>query len=531
LADVLLRTLGLELVYVCVRGSPDAAALEAARAAGQPDVAGQAQAIGAALVPWLQAAGSGPSLSILHPAGSGTVRLAVIPVGCEGEYGVVAAGSRQADFPTEPDRLLLTVGANQVAAWLREARLVAALREADRLKDDSLAREQAARAEAQRSAAEVAEWRSRYEAAIQATGQLLYDRNAQMQLASIVESSGDAIFSQTFDGIILNWNAGAERMYGYSAPEIIGQPASLLALSERQEEMPPILERIRRGERIEDYETVRRKKDGTRVEVSLTISPLKNASGQIIGASAIARDITVQKQLARELAQRAAELERINEELQQFAYIVSHDLNEPLRTVASFVSLLAKRYQGKLDAKAGEYIAYAVDGARRMERMISDLLSYTRVGGPASERTAVDCEAVLAQVMSDLQVAITEQQATVTHDPLPTVSGEATRLKQVFQNLISNALKFRGEAPPRVHVSAQRLDGHWQFAVRDNGIGIDLRRAGRLFQVFQRLHARGEYPGTGIGLAICKKIVERHGGRIWVESRPGEGATFYFTIS
>jgi len=458
------------------------------------------------------------------------VRLAVVPIGPEGEDGVVAAGARRADFPSESDRLLLTVGANQVTAWLREARLVAALREADQLKDRLLAREQAARAEAQRAAAEAAEWRSRYEATVQTTGQLLYERNVQMPLASIVESSGDAIFSKTLDGIILNWNTGAERLYGYTAAEIVGQPVSLLAPPELQEEIQRILERLRQGERVEPYETVRRRKDGTRVEVSLTVSPVKNASGQIIGASAIARDITVQKQLARELAQRAAELARLNEELQQFAYTVSHDLNEPLRTVASFVALLAKRYQGKLDANADKYIALVVDGAQRMQQMIQDLLSYTRAGGPAAERAAVDCEAVLAQVVSDLQVVITEQQAAVTHDPLPTVTGEATRLKQVFQNLISNALKFRGQAPPRVHVSARRVDGHWQFAVRDNGIGIDPRQAGRLFQVFQRLHRRGEYPGTGIGLAICKKIVERHGGRIWVESQPGAGATFYFTI-
>src|SRR5262249_29049308 len=292
-----------------------------------------------------------------------------------------------------------------------------------------------------------------------------------------------------------------------------------------------ILARLRRGERVDHFETVRQTKDGRLLDVSVTISPIWDEQGRIMGASKIARDITGRKQTERELARRTAELQRLNEELQQFAYIVSHDLNEPLRTVASFVSLLAKRYQGKLDANADKYIAFVVDGARRMQQMIQDLLSYTRAGGPAAERAAVDCEAVLAQVVSDLQAVITEQQATVTHDPLPTVTGEATRLKQVLQNLIASALKFRGEAPPRGDAWARRVDGHWQFAVRDNGIGIDPRQAGRLFQVFQRLHPRGEYPGTGIGLAICKKIVERHGGRIWVESQPGAGATFYFTIS
>ncbi len=165
-----------------------------------------------------------------------------------------------------------------------------------------------------------------------------------------------------------------------------------------------------------------------------------------------------------------------------------------------------------------------------MQQMIAALLAYTRAGGQLPEFTAVDCEALLAQVVSDLQVLFAEQHATLTHDPLPTVVGDATRLKQVLQNLLSNALKFSGEVPPHVHITAQGLDGQWQFAVRDNGIGIDPEQVGQLFQVFQRLHPRGKYPGTGIGLAICKKIVEQHGGRMWVESRPGEGSTFYFTI-
>jgi light-regulated signal transduction histidine kinase (bacteriophytochrome) len=241
-------------------------------------------------------------------------------------------------------------------------------------------------------------------------------------------------------------------------------------------------------------------------------------------------DITARKQAEEAQARWLAEIQRANEELQQFARIVSHDLNEPLRTMRTYAQLLARRAKGKLDEAEGEYLAFVADAAQRMQQMLSDLLAYTHAGGAVSESTAVDCEAVLAQVVSDLQVANTEQHAAITHDSLPTVSGDATRLKQVFQNLIGNALKFRDSTPPRVHVSAQYLNGQWQFAVRDNGIGIDPAQSGQLFQVFQRLHTHHEYPGTGIGLAICKKIVERHGGRIWVESRPGEGSTFYFTI-
>jgi light-regulated signal transduction histidine kinase (bacteriophytochrome) len=166
-----------------------------------------------------------------------------------------------------------------------------------------------------------------------------------------------------------------------------------------------------------------------------------------------------------------------------------------------------------------------------MQQMIKDLLAYTRAGDQAREFTAVDCEQLLARVEHDLQSAITAQQATITHDPLPTVPGDVVRLKQVFQNLLANALKFRGEAPPRVHVSVQRLNGQWRFGVRDNGIGIAPKQARRLFQVFQRLHPHSAYPGTGIGLAICKKIIEQHGGQIWVESAPEQGATFFFTLA
>jgi two-component system, chemotaxis family, CheB/CheR fusion protein len=241
-------------------------------------------------------------------------------------------------------------------------------------------------------------------------------------------------------------------------------------------------------------------------------------------------DITARKQIEADREHLFVELQRINDDLQQFSHIVSHDLNEPLRTMKSFVILLAQRYQGKLDATADEYIAFVTDAAQRMQQMITDLLAYSRVGGPTAVFTAVDGETVLTRVLNELQVAIADAQAEVTHDPLPTVQGDETRLGQVLQNLIGNALKFRGQAQTRIHISAAKEDHHWQFSVRDNGIGIDPVQATRLFQVFQRLHTRKEYPGTGMGLAICKKIVERHGGRIWVESQPGEGSVFYFTV-
>ncbi|MCE3221897.1 MAG: putative Sensor histidine kinase with region [Nitrospira sp.] len=231
-----------------------------------------------------------------------------------------------------------------------------------------------------------------------------------------------------------------------------------------------------------------------------------------------------------ELEQSVVELGRSNADLQQFAYVASHDLQEPLRMVSSYTQLLARRYKGKLDADADEFIAFAVNGANRMQRLIQDLLAYSRVSRGSRQGELTSVEAALNYALDNLRNAAHESGAMVTHDPLPTVTGDEKQLAQLLQNLLSNALKFRGPEPPRIHVSAERVDEEWLFSIRDNGIGLDPQYADRIFVIFQRLHNRQDYPGTGIGLAICKKIVERHGGRIWVASEPGKGATFYFTI-
>ena len=224
------------------------------------------------------------------------------------------------------------------------------------------------------------------------------------------------------------------------------------------------------------------------------------------------------------------ELRRSNQELEQFAYVASHDLQEPLRKIASFCNLLESRYAEQLDERANVYLHYIVDGAMRMQALVNDLLLYSRVTTRGMEFALTDTNDVLQEALANLDVAVAESNACVTHDPLPTAYGDTKQLARLFQNLIGNAIKYRGEAPPEVHVSVLKKGDEWVFSVRDNGIGIAPEYAERIFVIFQRLHTREEYGGTGIGLSVCKKIVERHGGRIWVESEEGCGATFYFSL-
>jgi PAS domain S-box-containing protein len=270
-----------------------------------------------------------------------------------------------------------------------------------------------------------------------------------------------------------------------------------------------------------------------RVQWSLvTKVPLHDAGGQLIGVVGISHDITERKRQEEAAKRNAEELARSNAELEQFAYVASHDLQEPLRAVASCVQLLKKRYEGQLDARADEFITHAVEGTKRMQALITDLLAYSRVGTHTHPFERVECSVVLEEALANLSVAVQESGAVIRPepDPLPVVVADAMQLTQVFQNLIGNAIKFCGERRPEIRVSATKQPGEWLFAVADNGIGIEPQYFERIFRVFQRLHTRARYPGTGIGLAICKKIVERHGGRLWIESQPEQGSTFFFTL-
>ncbi|HXM95842.1 MAG TPA: PAS domain S-box protein [Candidatus Dormibacteraeota bacterium] len=479
------------------------------------------------------------------------------------------------------------------------------------------------------------------------------------RLASIVESSDEAIIGKTKEGIITSWNASAEQLYGYSAREAVGKHVSMLVAADRPEDISETMERLQRGETVNHFETIRVRKDGKKIHIAVTTSPIRDAMERLVGASTISRDISVRKDAEKHLAQMegryrglleaapdamvvvnrdgeivllnlqaekqfgyrrdelvgqkvkriipegfaerliadgtrtaaealaqqigtgielygrrkdgsdfpieimlsplenaegilvtaairdisvrkkseqhlvktVGELKRSNDELQQFAYVASHDLQEPLRMVASYTQLLAKRYHGRLDSDADEFIAYAVDGSNRMQGLIQDLLAYSRVGTTGKVLHEISSEHALKEALTNLRATIEESGAVVTHNSLPAITTDDTQLAQVFQNLVGNAIKYRSAEVPHVHVSATRNSGNeWIFSVKDNGLGIDPQYFERIFILFQRLHGPTEFKGTGIGLAICKKILEGLGGRIWVESQPDKGSTFYFAL-
>jgi len=409
---------------------------------------------------------------------------------------------------------------------------------------------------------------------------------------NIVNSMSDSLIVIAPDGKIQTVNTAICDLLGYKEEELIRQPFKAVIAEEETIFKGTQLQKLIEVGSIRDYEMTYRTKSGEHIPVSFSGSAMRDPQGQLVGIVGIARDMRAAKQLAEkekefatqaavaeaerkrikelekaygelEITQKASlnimedlesqrmtlggevtkrkqaedmittiatDLARSNKELEQFAYVASHDLREPLRKVASYTQLLERRYQGKLDSDADKFIAYVVDGVTRMEELIKDLLMYSQAGRKEVSFESTDVAEVMSQTLANLSVAIRKSGATVTHGDLPTVMANPVQLGQVFQNLIGNAVKFCDKKSPRVHVSAEEKNREWIFSVRDNGVGIEPQYIDRIFVIFQRLHTRAEYPGTGIGLAICKKIVERYGGRIWLESEFGKGSTFYFTL-
>jgi len=359
----------------------------------------------------------------------------------------------------------------------------------------------------------------------------------QLRLASMVESSHDAIIGQTLQGEVTSWNKVAEEVFGYSEQESLGQLMTFLFPPDLLSEENNILDKLQQGQRISNFETIRRRKDGKDIYVSLTISPIIDRWGNLIGGSKIVRDISQQNKMENMLAiqnltmiQYTDALKQSNEDLSQFAYIASHDLQEPLRTIHGFTQLLAERYQNQLDEQAKEYIGFVTDGASRLQILIQDLLKYSRVQSQEVKYFPVNTNNVLTIILQQLQTIIEEKHVRITHTSLPTISTDEELFQRLLQNLVTNALKFHGPDSLHIHISSQEDADEWVFMVKDNGIGIEPDFFERIFLPFKRLHTREEYQGTGIGLAICRKIVERQGGRIWVESEVGKGSTFIFSI-
>ena len=354
--------------------------------------------------------------------------------------------------------------------------------------------------------------------------------SSEEEIRATFQSTGDAmrVISENYDIVRVNNEMG--RLSGITDQELIGMKCYEQLGGEICRTDGCTLHRILAGEEHVQLETLKETKYGKKVPVEVTAAPLK-IKGKTIGMVESYRDITERRKAENGLIQKTLELERSNKELEQFAYVASHDLQEPLRKIVSFTELINERYKGKFDSDADTYMMYTVDGATRMQGLINDLLNYSRVGKGEVILENKNIEDILHEALDNLNRTIKESFAKITYDSLPVLKVNSVQIRQLFQNLISNAIKFsRKEGKPYVHVSAKKKEGWWTFVVHDNGIGIEPQYAERIFQIFQRLHTRSEYSGSGIGLAICKKIVEIYGGKIWMESKKGKGSTFYFTL-
>jgi PAS domain S-box-containing protein len=356
-------------------------------------------------------------------------------------------------------------------------------------------------------------------------------RDSEARFRSTFELAASGIAHVSLDGRFLRVNRPLCGILRFREDELIGRSVKEISHPDDRDVTDAQRAQVRAGERESvRFEKRYIRKDGSTVWVSLGVALVRGAGGAPQYEIAMFDDITERKQAEAALHEAHEELKRSNSDLEQFAYVASHDLQEPLRMVSSYTQLLGRRYGEKFDADAKEFMAYIVDGAARMQQLIQDLLAYSRVGTKDKDFKPVELAKPLRRAIANLKAAIDESGAAVTHDPLPTLVADEVQLAQLFQNLVGNALKFRSASAPRIHVGVSERGGVFEFEVRDNGIGIEPQYFERIFMVFQRLHNKSEYPGTGIGLAICKKVVERHGGQMRVESKPGEGSAFIFTL-
>ncbi|HMK36659.1 MAG TPA: PAS domain S-box protein [Desulfomonilaceae bacterium] len=351
-----------------------------------------------------------------------------------------------------------------------------------------------------------------------------------LQMSKVFMESIDPIFIRDLEGRLIDLNRAAEETCGSHRDELIGNPIETTLSTTRAGILDHLLKQCKRGEKVENVEALLRKKSGEVIPVLLSLSVLRNNRGEPVGIASITKDLSYLKKTEEMLRAKTAALERSNRDLEEFASVAAHDLREPLVGIAAYLKILKKRSHTSVDSEANTFVSRALEIALRMDTLVQSLLSYSRLGTEPQLLEHIDCNVVLERALSNLGSSIHESRAAITSDPLPTVMGNLSQMIQLFQNLLSNALKFADDRPLEIHIGVTRQQSGWLFSVKDNGIGMETHDFQRIFRIFQRLEGGRERPGTGIGLANCKKIVEHHGGRIWVESEPGKGSTFFFTI-
>jgi len=351
-----------------------------------------------------------------------------------------------------------------------------------------------------------------------------------LQMSKVFMESIDPIFIRDLEGYIVDLNKAAEETYGWNREQLIGKSIKTIVPPNQHRIVDELHERCKRGEKIGNVEIFHCKHSGNILPVLVSLSLLTDKKGEPVGIASITKNLTDLKRTEEMLRAKTEALERSNKDLEEFAYVAAHDLREPLVGIAAYLKILERRCEGRLDSEAHKLVSRALGITLRMDSLVQSLLAYSRLGAGPKSFQPTDCNVALQSALSNLRSAIEGSGATVTTNPLPTVMGDPALVVQLFQNLVSNAIKFASDRPLEIHIGATQEESTWQFYVRDNGIGIEPPHFDRIFRIFQRLEASGGRAGTGIGLANCKKIVEHHGGRIWVESEPGEGSTFFFTI-